>query len=54
MRSGASWRREDSATTLVVSHWAFILALTGISVRNGELLECDPKSKMPERIAWDS
>jgi len=31
--------REDCATTLVVSHWAFILALTGISARNGEILE---------------
>jgi hypothetical protein len=46
--------RDDCATTLVVSHWAFILALTGISARNGEILEYDPKSKMPERIAWDS
>jgi broad specificity phosphatase PhoE len=46
--------REDSATTLVVSHWAFILALTGIAVRNGEILEYDPNGKIPERIAWDS
>ena len=46
--------REDRDTTLVVSHWAFILALTGISARNGEILEYDPKSKIPERIAWDS
>ena len=36
MRSGRRWlAREDSATTLLVSHWAFILALTGISVGNG-------------------
>jgi broad specificity phosphatase PhoE len=34
--------RADSATTLLVSHWAFILALTGISLANGELLEYDP------------
>jgi broad specificity phosphatase PhoE len=34
--------RDDSATTLLVSHWAFILALTGISLANGELLEYDP------------
>ena len=46
--------REDCDTTLVVSHWAFILALTGMSLRNGEILEYDPKSKMPERIDWDS
>jgi len=31
--------RDDTATTLLVSHWAFILALTGISLANGEILE---------------
>jgi len=35
--------REDEATTLVVSHWAFILALTGVSAENGEVVEYDPK-----------
>ncbi len=30
--------RDDSATTLLVSHWAFILALTGRSIENGEIL----------------
>jgi broad specificity phosphatase PhoE len=44
--------REDSATTVLVSHWAFILALTGTSVTNGEILEYDPKTKAPERIVW--
>jgi broad specificity phosphatase PhoE len=34
--------RDDSKTTLLVSHWAFILALTGVSLGNGELLEYDP------------
>jgi glucosyl-3-phosphoglycerate phosphatase len=34
--------RADSATTLLVSHWAFILALSGQSVENGELIEYDP------------
>ena len=34
--------RADWATTLVVSHWAFILALTGESIGNGELLRYDP------------
>ena len=43
---------EDSATTLLVSHWGFILALTGVSVTNGELLEYDPKMRAPERILW--
>ena len=45
--------RKDRATTLVVSHWAFILALTGISARNGEILEYDPTSPAPESFAWD-
>jgi len=44
--------REDSETTLLVSHWAFILALTGISISNGEILEYDPASEAPERIVW--
>jgi glucosyl-3-phosphoglycerate phosphatase len=34
--------RGDSATTLLVSHWAFILALTGVELENGEILEYDP------------
>jgi glucosyl-3-phosphoglycerate phosphatase len=44
--------RSDRATTLLISHWAFILALTGQSVANGELLEYDPTQAAPERIAW--
>jgi broad specificity phosphatase PhoE len=36
--------RDDSTTTLLVSHWAFILALTGISLANGEILEYEPIS----------
>jgi broad specificity phosphatase PhoE len=36
--------RGDSTTTLLVSHWAFILALTGISLANGEILEYEPTS----------
>jgi glucosyl-3-phosphoglycerate phosphatase len=34
--------RADSATTLVVGHWAFIQALTGVALGNGEILEYDP------------
>jgi broad specificity phosphatase PhoE len=34
--------RDDRTTTLLVGHWAFILALTGISLANGEMLEYDP------------
>ena len=36
--------RGDDATTLLVSHWAFILALTGVSLANGEWLEYDPQA----------
>ena len=44
--------RRDSATTLLVSHWAFLLALTGSSLNNGEILEYDPAADAPERIVW--
>jgi broad specificity phosphatase PhoE len=35
---------DDCPTTLLVSHWAFIRALTGVSLANGEILEYDPHS----------
>jgi glucosyl-3-phosphoglycerate phosphatase len=44
--------RSDRATTLLISHWAFILALSGRSVCNGEVLEYDPTQGAPERIVW--
>ncbi len=44
--------RADAAGTLLVSHWAFILALTGTSVPNGELLAYDPQTPAPARIVW--
>jgi broad specificity phosphatase PhoE len=44
--------RDDDATTVLISHWGFILALTGISVGNGEILEYDPKTQAPEQIVW--
>ncbi len=46
--------RDDANTTLLVSHWAFILALSGESLENGEILEFDPKTGKPERIDWES
>jgi broad specificity phosphatase PhoE len=46
--------REDSATTLLISHWAFLLALTGRSVANGEIFEYDPTSRAPQGIDWES
>jgi len=42
----------DQETTLLVSHWAFILALTGISVPNGSILPYDPMQPAPETIVW--
>jgi broad specificity phosphatase PhoE len=46
--------RDDAKTTLLVSHWAFILALTGKSLENGEILEYDPQGARPQRIDWAS
>ena len=46
--------REDNATTLLVSHWAFILALTGYSAENGEVLRYDPTGGAPQTIDWES
>ena len=37
----------DSATTLLVGHWAFIQALTGVSLGNGEILQYDPACRPP-------
>ena len=42
----------DWAETLVVSHWGFILSLTGTSVANGGWLRCDPAAPPPERVVW--
>lgn len=42
----------DWTDTLVVSHWGFILSLTGRSVTNGELLRCDPTDPPPEQLTW--
>jgi broad specificity phosphatase PhoE len=42
----------DWSDTLVVSHWGFILSLTGQSVMNGRWLRCDPTGSPPEHITW--
>ena len=42
----------DWENTVVVSHWGFILAMTGKSVANGEWLRCDPTAPAPETIVW--
>jgi broad specificity phosphatase PhoE len=42
----------DSASTLVVSHWGFILAMTGKSITNAEWLRCNPRDAPPDRLIW--
>jgi glucosyl-3-phosphoglycerate phosphatase len=42
----------DWSDTLVVSHWGFILAMTGIRVTNGEWLRCDPTAPAPAEVVW--
>ncbi len=42
----------DWSDTLVVSHWGFILAMTGTSAMNGQWMRCDPTEAPPERIVW--
>lgn len=44
--------RDDWAHTLVVSHWGFILSLTGQSVANAQWLRCDPAEPPPDRLTW--
>lgn len=44
--------RHDWSRTLVVSHWGFILTLTGQSVANGQWVRCDPTQPAPERLVW--
>jgi glucosyl-3-phosphoglycerate phosphatase len=42
----------DWSNTLVVSHWGFILCMTGQSVMNGDWLRCDPNGSAPGQIVW--
>jgi broad specificity phosphatase PhoE len=42
----------DWSDTLVVSHWGFILAMTGEKVVNGQLLRCDPTGPAPDGFTW--
>ncbi|HYZ22805.1 MAG TPA: histidine phosphatase family protein, partial [Rhodopila sp.] len=44
--------RHDWAHTLVVSHWGFILSMTGQSVANGQWLRCDPTEPAPAQLVW--
>jgi broad specificity phosphatase PhoE len=47
-------RRHDWDRTVVVTHWGFILSMTGQSVSNGQWLRCDPSETAPERVTWPS
>ena len=42
----------DWQHTLVVSHWGFILSMTGLSVNNGQWLRCDPTEPPPAEVVW--
>jgi glucosyl-3-phosphoglycerate phosphatase len=42
----------DWRDTLVISHWGFILALTGVSVQNGTWRRYDPFEPVPAEIIW--
>ena len=41
-QEAAAW--PDEARTLVVSHWGFVRALTGLEVENGAIVRYDPAS----------
>jgi broad specificity phosphatase PhoE len=43
---------DDWAHTLVVTHWGFIMAFTGRSVTNGEILRVDPTGPGPAEVSW--
>ena len=46
--------RHDWANTLVISHWGFILSMTGQSLANGQWLRCDPREAAPVSLVWRS
>src|ERR1700722_4066033 len=38
--------------TVVVSHWGFILCMTGQSIANCQTIRCDPNGPAPEQLIW--
>ena len=42
----------DWADTLVITHWGFIMSMTGLSLQNGQWLRCDPTAPPPAEIPW--
>jgi broad specificity phosphatase PhoE len=47
MAAHPQWRQ-----TVVVTHWGFIMALTGMSVQNGQWIRVDPTAPAPAEIGW--
>jgi broad specificity phosphatase PhoE len=47
MRDAPDWRE-----TVIISHWGFILCLTGQNIGNGEIIRCDPTDPHPEQLVW--
>lgn len=44
--------RPDWPETVVVSHWGFILCMTGQNISNGQMIRCDPNGPIPEQTFW--
>jgi broad specificity phosphatase PhoE len=42
----------DWSDTVVISHWGFILSMTGKSLMNGEWQRCDPNAGAPAQLLW--
>jgi broad specificity phosphatase PhoE len=42
----------DWRETVVVSHWGFILCMTGQNITNGQTIRCDPTGPIPEQFVW--
>ncbi len=42
----------DWPDTLVITHWGFIMSMTGLSLPNGQWIRCDPTAPAPEEISW--
>ena len=47
MRTEPDWHK-----TVVISHWGFILCMTGQSIANCEMIRCDPTGPVPEQLIW--
>lgn len=43
---------EDWAHTVVITHWGFVMSMTGRSIGNGEWLRVDPTAPPPAEISW--